>query len=190
MRRWHFEDMLQKECIQFGDLPKYHQLWYGHKPHVRRFWIQPTHCWPTDWRELQHGPFNFSRCRRDVTAWGIQSNQVKLITAIWWSASRCHLPYACPLVLSHFEYFANFQTAPYAQAITNNNVQDQRVPPAFNEIRQQMREGYLGNFPHNANQPKNANVSNEHGLQREQSISPFNTHSANYAACKISQRIP
>lgn len=110
--RWrHFKNVLQKECVELGDLPEYHQLWHRQKAHVGRFRVQPSHRRPTHRRKLQHSPFNFTRCRWDIAN-------------------------ACPFVFAHFEHFAYFQAAPNAQAVANQHIQNQRIPPAFNEIRQ------------------------------------------------------
>lgn len=62
--RWrHLENMLEKERIQFGDLPEDHQLTYAPRAHVRGLGIEPSDRRPAARCELQDGPFDFAARR-------------------------------------------------------------------------------------------------------------------------------
>lgn len=54
-----------------------------------------------------------------------------------------NLPDADPFVLSHFEAIANLKANPYTDSVAQQNIQNQRIPPTFDEIRQQMCESNL-----------------------------------------------
>lgn len=136
----HLENVLQEERIQFRDLPEYHKLYDSSESHRCRLGIQPTNGRPTLWCELQHGTLDFARRRRDVLNAG-------------------------PFVFTHLQDLAYLETHPNAQAIADNHIEYECIPPALNEVGQQMRKGDLCDLPHHRNGPQNAHVPDENGLE-------------------------
>lgn len=67
MRRWHFENVLQEEGIQFGDLPENDHLTDGEKTHTFARRVQPTHFSPTYRSELQYRSFQLTRRRAYIS---------------------------------------------------------------------------------------------------------------------------
>jgi len=138
--RWHLKDVLQEECVQLGDLPEDHKLNDGGKSHRRGLGIQPANGRPALGRKLQHGTLDFTRCGGYVLNTG-------------------------PLVLAHLQNLADLQTHPNAETVADDHIQDEGIPPALDEVGQQVRKGYFGNLPHHRNGPQNAHVTNEDGLK-------------------------
>lgn len=140
MRGGHFENVLQKERVQFRHLPKQNQLTQSEDPHVRTLRVQPPDRRPTLGGELQNDPLDFARSGVDV-------------------------PDADPLVLAHLEYVADFQSAPDAETVADEHVEYEGVPPALHEIGEQMRERHLRDLPHHADRPQDAHVSDQDGFE-------------------------
>ena len=137
----YLEDVLQEERVQFGQVPEDHQLGDGDEAHVGAGLIEPSNVGPVGRRELQNGAPNFPSGRGDVLD-------------------------ALPIVGAHLELLADVHAQPDAEAVADEHVQDERVPPAFDEVRQQMSERDLGDLPGDADCPADAVVSNENGLHR------------------------
>lgn len=141
-------------------LPKDHQLAHSQKSHVRWFRIEPSHMGKTTRCKLQDGSLDFTTCCGYVSA---DNGWVR--TGLFFRNGSSHWPNASPFVLSHFENFANFQTAPDAKTVAQHNVQNQSIPPAFDKIRQQMCESDFGYFPHYWYGPQDAHVSDQNRLK-------------------------
>ena len=102
--------MLEEESVELGHLPKDDKLTNGEESHVRTFRVHPTHCRPTLRSKLECSSLNLAGCGRNV--------------------ANSH-----PFVLTHFHDLAQFQAHPNAEAIAYENVENDRVPPALNEVR-------------------------------------------------------
>lgn len=136
----HLENVLQEERIQFGHLPEYHKLYDSSESHRSGLRIQPPDGRPALRRKLQHGTLYFTRCRRDVLN-------------------------ARPFVFPHLKYLAYLEAHPNAQAIADDHIEYECVPPALNEVGQQVGEGDLCDFPHHRNGPQYAHVTDKNGLE-------------------------
>lgn len=139
---WRYlEDVLQEERVQFGEVPEDHELGDRDEAHVGAGLVEPSNVRPVRRRELENGTSNFAGGRLDVLD-------------------------ALPLVGAHLQLFADVHAQPDAETVADEHVQNERVPPALDEVRQQMCERDLGDLPGDADRPADAVVSNEHGLHR------------------------
>lgn len=140
MGRWHFEDVLEEESVQLGDLPEDDELADGEESHVRTFRVHPTNRRPTLRRELKNSSLDLTGCRRNIA-------------------------YPHPLVFAHFHQLHHLEAHPDAESVAEENVEDERIPPALDKVRQKMSELNLSDLPHDTDAPENAAVSNEDAFE-------------------------
>lgn len=74
-------------------------------------------------------------------------------------------PNARPLVFAHFQELTEFQSTPDTETIADEHIEDERIPPALEEIGQQMGERHFRDFPHHRNRPQDSHVSHQNGLK-------------------------
>lgn len=140
VRGGQLEHVLEEKRIQLGRLPKENQLTESQDPHVRALRIEPAYRRETFGRKLKHRPFDLAR-------------------------GRVYVFDADPLVFPHLQNLADLQATPDAQTVTDQHVQDERVPPTLDEVRQQMGEEDFSDLPHNAYRPQYTHVPNQYRLE-------------------------
>lgn len=112
------EDVLDEECVELGEQPEKDEKTEQTGATERicfGFAVVPIVSAPAGRRELQRESLHFSATRFDV------SNTF-------------------PVELSHLQEVTQFHAHINSNSIAQKNVQNQRIPPAFGEIRQQIDE--------------------------------------------------
>lgn len=157
-----FENVLQEKCIEFCYLPKNNQFCHSDYPHVGTVGIHPPDVCPGGRGELQDSPSDLSCRRLDVSVFRQKEQQNVSQTLLKHNDQQLldRLPFIC----SHLEYITDFHSSPDAQTITQENIEYQCVPPAFNKIWQEMSENYFCHFPHDTYCPADTIVSNQHSF--------------------------
>jgi len=127
--RGHGEDVLDEEGVELHHLPDQHELDDGDESHVAGVGVEPAHGTPALGSELEQSSLELPLGAADVLD-------------------------ALPLVLSHLQELADLHPGEDAQAVTDEDVQHQVVPPALVEVGQEVAEDHLGELPHDRDAPE------------------------------------
>lgn len=139
MIRWYFENVFEEESVQFSEIPEDNQFGDRNESHIGTTLIEPSNVSPISRCELEDGTSNFAGRRLNIFD-------------------------TFPFIGTHLQLLANVHSKPNAQAIANQHIKYQCIPPALNEIGQQMCKCNLGDLPSDTDRPTDAIVSDQNGL--------------------------